>query len=68
MDDEEAIWYALLKDEAAPGKSIQGDVAWVAADDVEASGDCDAVPIITGEGDCGTCAATRIHRIRRYGI
>ncbi|WP_420628238.1 SH3 domain-containing protein [Candidatus Leptofilum sp.] len=50
MDGDDGIWYALLKEEAAPGKSIEGDVAWVAADDVEASGDCEAVPVIDATG------------------
>lgn len=40
----------LTKEEAAPGKSIRGEVAWVAAAEVEATGDCHAVPIMQATG------------------
>ena len=49
-DDNDLVWYALDKEEAAPGKSITGDVAWVAGNEVDAEGDCNAVPTIDASG------------------
>lgn len=49
-DDAGGIWYQLDKEEAAPGRAI--NEAWVAASDVDSTGDCeniaeaDAPPII----------------------
>lgn len=40
-DDDGTVWYQLDKEEAAPGRAI--NEAWVSAEDVEATGDCDNV-------------------------
>jgi uncharacterized surface protein with fasciclin (FAS1) repeats len=66
-DDAGNIWFQLDKEEAAPGRSI--NEAWVAADELDTTGDCSAIgeaaapPIIpitnlpppsnTGGGDTG---------------
>jgi hypothetical protein len=47
---DDATWYALDKEEAAPGKSINGDVVWVVAEDVEAIGNCNTLPIMEASG------------------
>lgn len=49
-DDNDAVWYALDKEQAATGKSIQGDVAWVADAEIDATGACDAVAIMDASG------------------
>lgn len=49
-DDSDNLWFALDKEIAAPGKSIRGDVAWVAVADVEAIGDCNDLTLIDGSG------------------
>jgi hypothetical protein len=46
-DGDDAIWYALDKEEAAPSKSINGDVVWVVATEVDSSGDCDQVDVVS---------------------
>lgn len=40
-DDEGNTWYQLDKEEAAPGRAI--NEAWIAAADVNSSGDCDNI-------------------------
>ena len=41
LDNQDALWYRLDKDEAAPGRLI--NEAWVAASEVTASGGCEGV-------------------------
>jgi hypothetical protein len=49
-DDNQALWYALDKYEAAPGKNVNGDVVWVAAVDVDVIGNCATVPTMEATG------------------
>lgn len=49
-DDSNNLWFALDKEIAAPGKSIRGDVAWVAAATVETIGDCDQLTLVPASG------------------
>jgi hypothetical protein len=50
VDDSQALWYALDKYDAAPGKDVNGDVVWVAAADVDVTGNCTSVPTMEATG------------------